>query len=219
MKLLIGGSSSKMFHLDEFSKMLDKLNVETKLVFDSDYADGFPSRKFSRWMKKNDKFKKLNIHRPLVTYSKKQIKAYARKNNLIWFEDRSNFELDYTRNKVRSYLLSNSKISQSIKKDMSSYQDMKYLVSFYSPYFERISKKRFEIKVQEFKRLNNTLQTIAVQSLYYGLRLSLKKQPRNENIMNFIEAVLGPNHNIRVKKSVFGGKIGFFEKKLCLNLT
>ena len=39
--------------------MLDKLNVETKLVFDSDYADGFPSRKFSRWMKKNDKFKKL----------------------------------------------------------------------------------------------------------------------------------------------------------------
>ena len=59
MKLLIGGSSSKMFHLDEFSKMLDKLNVETKLVFDSDYADGFPSRKFSRWMKKNDKFKKL----------------------------------------------------------------------------------------------------------------------------------------------------------------
>ena len=59
MKLLIGGSSSKMFHLNEFSKMLDKLNVETKLVFDSDYADGFPSRKFSRWMKKNDKFEKL----------------------------------------------------------------------------------------------------------------------------------------------------------------
>ena len=167
----------------------------------------------------NEKFEKLNIHRPLVTYSKKQIKVYARKNNLIWFEDRSNFELDYTRNKVRSYLSSNFKISQSIKKDMSNYQDMKYLVNFYSSYFERLSKKRFEIKVQEFKHLNKTLQTIAVQSLYYGLRLSLKKQPRNENINNFVEAVLGLNHNIRVKKSVFGGKIGFFEKKLCLNLT
>ena len=167
----------------------------------------------------NEKFEKLNIHRPLVKYSKKQIKAYAGKNNLIWFEDRSNFELDYTRNKVRSYLSSNSKISQSIKKDMCNYQDMKYLVNFYSSYFERLSKKRFEIKVQEFKHLNKTLQTIAVQSLYYGLRLSLKKQPRNENINNFVEAVLGLNHNIRVKKSVFGGKIGFFEKKLCLNLT
>ena len=167
----------------------------------------------------NEKFEKLNIHRPLVTYTKKQIKVYARKNNLIWFEDRSNFELDYTRNKVRSYLSSNSKISQSIKKDMSNYQDMKYLVNFYSSYFHRLSKKRFEIKVQEFKHLNNTLQTIAVQSLYYSLRLSLKKQPRNENINNFIEALLAPNHKIRLKKSIFGGKIGFFGKKLCLNLT
>lgn len=167
----------------------------------------------------NEKFEKLNIHRPLVKYSKKQIKAYAQKNKLIWFEDRSNFELDYSRNKVRSYLSSNSKISQSIKKDMRNYQDMKYLVNFYSSYFERLSKKRFEIKVQEFKHLNKTLQTIAVQSLYYGLRLSLKKQPRNENINNFIESVLGPDHKFRVKKSVFGGKIGFFGKKLCLNLT
>ena len=166
-----------------------------------------------------EKFEKLNIHRPLVKYLKKQIKAYAQKNKLIWFEDRSNFELDYSRNKVRSYLSSNSKISQSIEKDMWNYQDMKYLVDFYSSYFERLSKKRFEIKVQEFKHLNKTLQTIAVQSLYYCLRLSLKKQPRNENINNFIEAVLGPNHKFRVKKSVFGGKIGFFGKKLCLNLT
>ena len=166
-----------------------------------------------------ENFEKLNIHRPLVKYSKKQIKAYAQKNKLIWFEDRSNFELDYSRNKVRSYLSSNSKISQAIKKDMWNYQDMKYLVNFYSSYFERLSKKRFEIKVQEFKHLNKTLQTIAVQSLYYGLRLSLKKQPRNENINNFIKSVLGPNHKFRVKKSVFGGKIGFFGKKLCLNLT
>ena len=166
-----------------------------------------------------EKFEKLNIHRPLVKYLKKQIKAYAQKNKLIWFEDRSNFELDYSRNKVRSYLSSNSIISQSVKKDMRNYQDMRYLVNFYSSYFERLSKKRFEIKVQEFKHLNKTLQTIAVQSLYYGLRLSLKKQPRNENINNFVDAVIGPNHKFRVKKSVFGGKIGFFGKKLCLNLT
>jgi len=40
MKLLIGGSSSKIFHLQEFVKALEKLNVECKLVFDADYADG-----------------------------------------------------------------------------------------------------------------------------------------------------------------------------------
>ena len=216
--------TARYYYILKLSKLLG-----TDEVFLGHHLDDFKESYFLRKIQSsnvlglsnvfNEKFEKLNIHRPLVTYSKKQIKVYARKNNLIWFEDRSNFELDYTRNKVRSYLLSNSKISQSIKKDMSNYQDMKYLINFYSTYFQRISKKRFEIKVQEFRHLNKTLQMIAVQSLYYGLRLSLKKQPRNENINNFVEAVLGPNHKIRVKKSVFGGKIGFFGKKLCLNLT
>jgi len=59
MKLLIGGSSTFMFHLQEFTKKLNELGVETRLVFDADYADGFPSRKISRWFSKNKKFDKL----------------------------------------------------------------------------------------------------------------------------------------------------------------
>ena len=59
MKLLIGGSSSKMFHLKEFSEMLEINNIETKLVLDIDYADGFPSRKMSKWFSKDTKFKDL----------------------------------------------------------------------------------------------------------------------------------------------------------------
>ena len=167
----------------------------------------------------NKKIEGLNVHRPLVNYTKKQIKFYAKKNNLIWFEDRSNIELDYTRNKIRYYLTSNSKISKSIEKDVKNYQDIEYISKLYSSYFEKLSKKRFVIKFEEFKSLNRTLQIIAVQSLYYGLRLNLKKQPRNVNILNFIDVVSGTSQNIRVKRSVFGGKICFFGKKLCLNLT
>ena len=59
MKLLIGGSSSKMFHLKEFSDMLEKHNVDVKLVLDVEYADGFPSRKISNWFASDIKFKKL----------------------------------------------------------------------------------------------------------------------------------------------------------------
>ena len=59
MKLLIGGSSSKMFHLEEFTKILKKNDIDVKLVLDVDYADGFPSRKIRRWFEKNSKFKKL----------------------------------------------------------------------------------------------------------------------------------------------------------------
>jgi glycosyltransferase involved in cell wall biosynthesis len=59
MKILIGGSSSKIFHLTEFSKALNNLDIETKVVFDSDYSDGFPSRKLKNWFKSKKLFKKL----------------------------------------------------------------------------------------------------------------------------------------------------------------
>jgi len=59
LRLLIGGSSTFLVHLKQFSDMLNKLGVESKLVFDGDYADGFPSRKVSNWFQTNKKFNKL----------------------------------------------------------------------------------------------------------------------------------------------------------------
>jgi len=58
-----------MFHLKEFAKNLEKSNVETKIVFDSDFADGFPSRKIKNWFGSNKKFKKLiNEFQPDVIF-------------------------------------------------------------------------------------------------------------------------------------------------------
>jgi UDP-N-acetylglucosamine 2-epimerase len=59
LKLLIGGSSSKFFHLQEFSHALEKFGIESKLVFDVDYADGFPSRRIGSWLRSDKKFKNL----------------------------------------------------------------------------------------------------------------------------------------------------------------
>ena len=59
MKLLIGASSSKIFHLKEFAENLEKKGIECKVVFDSDYADGFPNRKISKWFSSNKKFRRL----------------------------------------------------------------------------------------------------------------------------------------------------------------
>ena len=73
MKLLIGGSNSKFFHLQEFSEMLQNYNIETKLVFDADYADGFPSRKISNWFKPNSKFDQvINDFEPDVIFVDRQ---------------------------------------------------------------------------------------------------------------------------------------------------
>ena len=60
MKLLIAyGSLGKLFHLEEFSNALEKQNVQVKLVKDTDFSRGFPSKKISDWFNGDRKFKEL----------------------------------------------------------------------------------------------------------------------------------------------------------------
>ena len=58
-----------MFHLKEFARKLEKNGIETKVVFDADYANGFPNRKISKWFSSNKKFKRLvNEFKPDVIF-------------------------------------------------------------------------------------------------------------------------------------------------------
>ena len=73
MRLLIGGSSSKFFHLTDFADELENLGIECKLVHDTDFADGYPSRKLSTWLKQNKKFKNLiNDFKPDIIFVDRQ---------------------------------------------------------------------------------------------------------------------------------------------------
>ncbi|HXG14422.1 MAG TPA: glycosyltransferase [Candidatus Nitrosotenuis sp.] len=59
MRLLIGGSPSKLFHLNEFADTLGRNGVECKVVLDTQIYDGFPSRKIRNWFQTRSKFKNL----------------------------------------------------------------------------------------------------------------------------------------------------------------
>ena len=73
MKILIGASSSKIFHLNEFAKELINLGIETKVVFDVDFSDGFPSRRIKHWIKPKNRFKKLvNEFNPDIIFVDRQ---------------------------------------------------------------------------------------------------------------------------------------------------
>ncbi len=73
MRLLIGGSSSKSFHLKEFGDHLNKLGVDYKLVIDSEIYDGFPSRNIANWFQSKKKFNKiLNDFRPDAIFVDRQ---------------------------------------------------------------------------------------------------------------------------------------------------
>jgi len=60
LKLLIAyGSLGKFFHLQEFAKELERQGNEVRLVKDSDFSTGFPSKRISDWFNGDKKFKKL----------------------------------------------------------------------------------------------------------------------------------------------------------------
>lgn len=59
MRLLIGGSPSKLFHLNEFADVLGRNGVECKVVLDTQIYDGFPSRKIQNWFQTKSKFNEL----------------------------------------------------------------------------------------------------------------------------------------------------------------
>ena len=85
MKILIGASSSKIFHLNEFAKELINLGIETKVVFDADFSDGFPSRKIKHWIKPKNTFKKL-------------IKEF--KPDIIFVDRQRHFGLEVTKTRI-----------------------------------------------------------------------------------------------------------------------
>ena len=164
-----------------------------------------------------NKFKTIKLHRPLKKYTKKQIKSYAIFNRLIWFDDRSNFELNYTRNKIRNFLYS-KKQSNKINKERLEYSKIFHLHQLHKNFFKRKRNNIFEIDTDKFHYLNENLKFFAVQSFYYEYRHLLKKKIRDENIKNFLK-ILKTHIKSGKEMSVFSGKIGVFNKKTCINLT
>ena len=159
----------------------------------------------------------IRLHRPLDKYTKKNIKNYANKKKLLWFEDRSNFEIDFTRNKIRKYLYDNNLFPQ-INRERELFSKIFYLQSLHKNFFDRKKDKIFEIDLKKFNNLNENLKYLVIQSFYYEYRNLLKKQIRDENIMNIIKKLKSQPQNDK-EMSVFSGKIGVFNKKICLNLT
>jgi glycosyltransferase involved in cell wall biosynthesis len=91
MKIIIAyGSLGKYFHLQEFSNELEKLNVNVKLVHDSDFSKGFPSRNISDWFYGNKEFQKL-------------IKEY--KPDAIFTDRQSHFALHSINSNIPTFVL------------------------------------------------------------------------------------------------------------------
>ena len=70
--LVVSGSLGKYFHLKEFSDALSSLGVECKLVKESDYTGGFPSKKVSKWFSDNGFKELINEFKPDAVFVDRQ---------------------------------------------------------------------------------------------------------------------------------------------------
>jgi len=66
-------------------------------------------------------YKPLKVWRPLLGYTKDELKSYLRSQNIVWREDRSNQKMDYRRNQIRHLVLPfltrwNSNLIQSLSR-------------------------------------------------------------------------------------------------------
>lgn len=82
--------------------------------------------------------KNENILRPILDFSKEEILAYAKENNITWREDATNKETDYLRNKIRHGIAVDfSMLSESADANLAKSMDF---LTEANQYFERTAK-------------------------------------------------------------------------------
>lgn len=100
-----------------------------------------------------------NIYRPLLSLSKEEIKEYAKEENLKYFEDVSNSKDDYTRNRIRKYI-----VPLMLKENPALYQ----AISGYSEtLFEtsKILEKQINNFIKKEVIVNNNIISFSEKSL------------------------------------------------------
>ncbi|MCD6109902.1 tRNA lysidine(34) synthetase TilS [bacterium] len=117
--------------------------------------------------------KSLNILRPLLGVSKKEILSYLKKYSIRFCIDKTNFDESYTRNNVRKNIIpllrkiqpSFDKIFLRNWKTMS--QTQKFIDKNAETWIKKNMKKKYEINLKKFNNTEQFLQTLIIRKLFY----------------------------------------------------
>ena len=105
------------------------------------------------------------IIRPLLSFSREEILAYAQEKNISWREDSSNSKSDYLRNKLRLEVIPNYKelsdsVLSSFQQTQSNLQDSQLLVNDYMVLIQALvvaeTREGLAFNIQKLKELPNT---------------------------------------------------------------
>ena len=170
-------------------------NLETFLIrkINGSNLEGLASMNFVSY------FNNIQILRPLLLTKKISILNFNKKNKIKFINDPSNNDVNYTRVKVRNYLLNKSdkKIVLSdflkLKKQIPNYKTMIWKLLINS--LEEIQSNRIKINYNKLIKLDNMIIERHILLLVKFLK-NKKNQTKSSKINNFINLMKKSNFKI-----------------------
>ena len=190
-------------------------NIETYLIrkINGSNFEGLGS------MEELSYFNQIQLLRPLLKIPKKSILTFNKKNNLVYLNDPSNKDLNYTRVKVRNFLESENYQELirydflAIKKEMPFYRDM--IWSFFLDTLSYAASNKLKIDINKLLKLDNLIveRIILIGLKYFSLQ---NFRVRSTKIAIFIDEIKKSNFkNFNLKSISIVKKDNFlvFSKK------
>ncbi len=133
--------------------------------------------------------KNIQIIRPFLNYTKKQIINFNISNKIKFIEDPSNIDEKYTRIKIRNFLTKTDRIQLII----NDFIKINYYIPFYrlmineilNQIIIKLNKNLITIALKDFNKLNISIKIKLVEKIYLFFHQN-NKQLRNSKIIAFI---------------------------------
>lgn len=164
----------------------------------------------------NMKEKSWVILRPLLNISKKEILEFLEKNNLPYKIDKTNFENDFTRNKLRNLIIPKfSEINEKYKQNISNFMDyldeIKDLLDLeVKNFLEKFDWKYFLI--EDFNSLPNLIQKEVIRYIFFISNWNSTIWLTSKNIDEVIKFINWKNN--KTKKEIKQMKLSKDNKKI-----
>ncbi|MFC0234432.1 tRNA lysidine(34) synthetase TilS [Vagococcus entomophilus] len=172
-----------------------------------------------RGIKSERAFGGYKLIRPFLHFSKSEIKQYAKENQLMWFEDATNLQADYFRNRIRQEVVPLMKKENPqfltqvahLAEQINEANDLigEVVATHFSAVFEQAEEDVWEIRLAEFRQCSKSLQYYLLYELFQKQGLLRKAKLNFVTIKQVQTLLLGDegkkvlhlSHGFRLVKS------------------
>ena len=147
--------------------------------------------------------KDYKIYRPLITKTKEELLNYAKENNIPYAIDKSNDSDEYTRNRIRKYILPKLKIEN--KNVHLKFLEFSQNILETENYFKEVLKKIMpniyknnKLNIDLFLKEESLIQTKIVQNILKNVYQNKIDLINSKHVNNILHAIQNQKPNIQI---------------------